>query len=88
MLLLIFVILYCCPKFRFALFLTTLAFELTPKPRDTAGRRQDPMTRGEWRVVAHVLKMSTLKCGAPVTFIVKFKSCDFLFHPAKSVRES
>jgi hypothetical protein len=33
--------------------------------------------------VAHVLKVSTLKCGAPVTFIVNFKSCNFLFHQTK-----
>ena len=41
------------------------------------------MTLSEWRIVAHVLKVSTLKCGAPVTLIVKLKSCNLLFHPTE-----
>ena len=41
------------------------------------------MTRSEWRIVANVLKVSTLQRGAPVTFIVSFKCCNFLFHQTK-----
>lgn len=70
--------------FLFAFFITTLALELTPKPRGPAGHCQDPMTRGEWGIVTHVLKVSTLKRSAPVTFIVSFKSCNFLFHQTKT----
>jgi hypothetical protein len=70
------------------LFFATFALQVMSEPRRAAGVGKNPMTRRERRLMSHVLKVSTLKRSAPVSLVVSFKACDFLFHRHNSMRES
>jgi hypothetical protein len=41
---------------------------------------QDPFTSRQRRIVTDVLKVTTIKFGAPVSFVISFESSDLSLH--------
>jgi hypothetical protein len=61
-----------------AFFIAAFALEFKTDARVPTLLSQNPMPRGERRIMTHVLKMPTFERGPPMAFVILFKPGDSL----------
>src|SRR5215216_559224 len=61
-------------------FVTPFALKFKPDSRFATFGRENPVACRHWRIVAHVLPVTTLQNRTPIVFFVFFKADDLLLH--------